>query len=1623
MEKDEASRRPVWVRGGKIEHVVWVGKDVLAWCSGMHIIFYDIVQKHESFRWCSKIENGDGVSCLSGHPTAHVLAFAEKCLKNPKIFVLSYPSMNIVSECVQVSSKGYVATAFTSGEHLVSLGSCPNFTLSIWLWRSGETLVSVETQIHDLEEQIISVSVSKPFFVGQLGRRSEQVHIWESSPAGKAIILTNHEVILPAGTKPHHMDWSGESREPQLAIVDSSANVYIANRDGSQVLRAILSQRCGICTDFEAPSVRWFRDGIILRTTFCQIRFYRKNDQNSWHKDWYVKSLLKPSVLSVHPLKNAKLFYHTHEGFLMELAVIEGQPDPVIERRLHCGGTYSFLDMIHPWGHHLLAIDDGAKLSVLNCYDGREVAKLDPDLNGEIMQLLSHPDYPVAAVTSKQGDLALVSLQLPESPMIVAKYHLQSERLDLLKFSQCGNYLIAGQRTSGICYCLSLKKHQPFSVIARLETKSRMTDVLLYDVRGSLKLFVLAVSSRKVTVGRFLILYELSSGRRDSVEALTYLELPYAYQFLHYAPEGVSFLIGTPYLSRQLHVLEIRDWQDVNLVDAMFSGHEIRRARLATNRSWIITVAFDGRVTLRNGKSRKLIEAFQNHHRRDLGGAKAIASVSGDLIVSLGRDGSLVGTRLLTKDDSDDQEHANDYYRIAFEEYEEKKPSLLADYSNLEPGILKLLSKRLGEFPPAENGVKKTWVEWSEEQMILEEEKLCAEEKIALRADFVKLQTKLVELLDHNESCPDIERLPIAAFDLDKANHDSRVKLARDERDDARLELEASCVAMDRVTNWIKSNLWDSQKVMARSIFPFSDEIEVTNYASSDENPQSKDMLDQARFFKDSIQNVMDKEIFAPWKLYTRSQLDLVLQRKSGLPRLDEKQRMTALLAVEDEEDQEAVRDEIENRLASEGITTHRYLGRTENHYSQFECSGYIQLLLNSRIFINDCKMLRQYFNEKFDETFFAKEREMSVIRERHQRIRYIDSELRKMFGQSVSNVPLDPDWNEKEHPESIARVSDHEVKVKPYVSASQQEVIDKEAMEAERLRQLLLADDFKEKALIKMMDGVLEVRWEDIIKRDIPKPDCMAMKKPEEYNAEDLLAVRQYDKDVELLENERTRYHRMLETELTKISSTLQEITDKFNSKIHDLFLLKMRVESAIQQLNLRNLRDTLRHLRRMQALAKDDETRVEIVEKSKILTRLKEECQLLQGLVHEYRNQYEALVTREKAIEKKFRSEFPSLGRSNAELLEKECKRRPRVSLKNATPSDLIELGRIAASRGTATYLSYECAEYLKNLDTMDIRPPGMSANIETHHWDHLIRLRRNRIELEMKTRAQMAIVNETEKTIMSHEKKIVDVNTEIDSLKNALLRVRREKIEYDFDMEIQLVLKMGQVEVRPSGGRGDMANVVFIPRNEIESVNQAIVDAGRKKLKAMNRTINFRRGIIFTEWEHKCLRMKIEDLEDELRMVQNVLVTRDMRSFLSTWDGKSTDDKSRQRLEKEIEEMKKNCIKRLNDWIERLPPVEAKIEKVKYENESMDRKIEKMNVDRWELEWQRDIDGEIRQTQYHERVMVVLTKRAKIIRALHKEYTEVLALQTEHELLRLRKFPTLNFFKTLDDDGGVC
>ena len=247
-------------------------------------------------------------------------------------------------------------------------------------------------------------------------------------------------------------------------------------------------------------------------------------------------------------------------------------------------------------------------------------------------------------------------------------------------------------------------------------------------------------------------------------------------------------------------------------------------------------------------------------------------------------------------------------------------------------------------------------------------------------------------------------------------------------------------------------------------------------------------------------------------------------------------------------------------------------------------------LLISFYFFIKEDTLgLRKYFNKQFLKLQEDKVLEMHMTRQRNDRLRYIQKELNilsklKNSEEFLDNVIVDPEYMPDEKPDSIVVVEEWEVPIKPYISPSRQNFLDEMAAEMERRRLEMLADDFRERALIAMMDGVLEVRWEDEIKKNPPLPECLISEKdPKDYDDVDLKAIAQYEQKMKFLNSERDRYRLMLEQEQIKLSHTLDDQIMKFNYKIGELSLKKMKIEFAINCEKMKALKNSYYNIRRV--------------------------------------------------------------------------------------------------------------------------------------------------------------------------------------------------------------------------------------------------------------------------------------------------------------------------------------------------------------------------------------------------------------------------------------------------------
>lgn len=170
-------------------------------------------------------------------------------------------------------------------------------------------------------------------------------------------------------------------------------------------------------------------------------------------------------------------------------------------------------------------------------------------------------------------------------------------------------------------------------------------------------------------------------------------------------------------------------------------------------------------------------------------------------------------------------------------------------------------------------------------------------------------------------------------------------------------------------------------------------------------------------------------------------------------------------------------------------------------------------------------------------------------------------------------------------------QVQDAEVSVTPYISTSQQDLLDRQAEEAERRRQEMLKDDFRERALMTMMDGVLEIRWEDEIKKDPMKPHCLECgMDPMDYTEEDAQEIEEYEEKLKHVKSERRRYSDVLLEEKNSVDQQLETQILHFNRKVSEMLLSKIRIEFAICSEDMKLLLYSMFNFERNQFREKED-------------------------------------------------------------------------------------------------------------------------------------------------------------------------------------------------------------------------------------------------------------------------------------------------------------------------------------------------------------------------------------------------------------------------------------------------
>nr|XP_017023214.1 uncharacterized protein LOC108075319 [Drosophila kikkawai] len=563
--------------------------------------------------------------------------------------------------------------------------------------------------------------------------------------------------------------------------------------------------------------------------------------------------------------------------------------------------------------------------------------------------------------------------------------------------------------------------------------------------------------------------------------------------------------------------------------------------------------------------------------------------------------------------------------------------------------------------------------------------------------------------------------------------------------------------------------------------------------------------------------------------------------------------------------------------------------------------------------------------------------------------------------------------------------------------------------------RLLLWSKEFWSRALIVMMDGVLEKLWEEEIKKNIPEPEFMAKKQPHEYNLEEQKIFRAYEEAVRLLELDRRKYLRILHENEEKTLALKSSQILKLNQRVAELMIMKLKYDFALKQSQLRLLTLEKTNFSRVQLRKRIGLFSRDVGKLNELIIRIGQLSDFWEKSVADVKARLEAQQTRDRAVERHFRSNFlPTVPHATHEMT-KLFKKRPKLPPKvfNSVLICMEASNKLSGkpSQRTPFPLPTDVQDFLNHLAEFD-QPKQCPPQVDSKTWDTFVKLRRQKLENEMRLKGIGYQLLDSQTFYSLLQKSIAALRESKEETQRSWQESIQHYLEGMRNMTLQVTLSMGQVEVSVMGEFTNLSNTVLMHVDDINDVNRQIQEAGNMKIKAMERVAIFRRQVIFKEWEHKLYKANIAYLKYMLDAIERCKVSLEFLTILRNWDKIKTDRQKfiataiERVIEQKIAAFRKH-IERINLKID---TVKAQTLEVKQNSHAIDLKIERIKVDVTLQNSFRDtMMEEKRDREQRERMLQIKTHR-QLMDNVRRHYAHVLELQTILELLRLRTYPTL-------------
>ncbi|XP_035461398.2 cilia- and flagella-associated protein 43-like isoform X2 [Scophthalmus maximus] len=801
------------------------------------------------------------------------------------------------------------------------------------------------------------------------------------------------------------------------------------------------------------------------------------------------------------------------------------------------------------------------------------------------------------------------------------------------------------------------------------------------------------------------------------------------------------------------------------------------------------------------------------------------------------------------------------------------------------------------------------------------------EENENLRKTIKELRGTIQEMLLENENVPAMERLAQHELNLDVEGQKGLDAMVEQEATRVREEIEWEILAKRFLRDVLKRQCWDSLKVKSRSVKGFHCEHEVKNYPLKERTEKEVEELHR-------VQNMRKIEMAAITLLKSANEEE------------------------QDEEDLTTESDVVTGSFSAQFGYSNPYI------YDQFSVRTTEQKI-NQIILLQDViHRIKTAFNAEFDAVHRQKVQELNHVRERNRHIREILLEL------DMRQELWEPSLTNSEWPERLFTVDDSEIKAEKYLSPEQRE--EEERKELEEQKHLAAkGDNFMKKGLDDMMDGLLEVKKEEILKMEITQPEFALTKPDSHWSEEEKKVYKLYEKKTKDLSEKKEKYKKLRETEMKRLQVSTKDATKSFDETLMKLFQKKLKCEMAMYQ----------------------DELMEEV-------KRHEEEVEM-------FLETYDTVVAEDKVLDKEFRTEFADVP-AHVNHLYKLFKRRPRF-LKLRTdnkPKEQALCGSLAPDA---------LEKMSKAMEELDA-PENIPSRLDSTVWKRFCLVRQAKIESEHKVNVKAFTLAKIQKLLQKRRVEKEAAQQEIKNLSDELKSLHKEKNRFLMDIMVQVIVKQGQVYTTDE--TADFPEYVLLHKGVVEDLNKTIRMLGGQNIASMVQRKDFRKNTFLLEWEHKHRRMQIEDLNNKARDIRRLHLSEEQQDYLNNSDQKSRVSTQVSILEKTIVYQEKAHLHNLQHYKNKIEEFTKQATMKEEINTVSEQQLPNMQVTVAERRhiFETTVKSQVASEGRHREIV----QKKNLEDFAKAQAEELVLLWAEVERLRMKNFPSLDHLKQLSKEN---